>query len=99
MRFIPLHISCFNLICAVGLALWQLPVLAANTPASTTAASAQDTINALTRAQAAVVGVQVIAADGARSAQTLGKERGGSGVVISARVTAANLSRIEAEVK
>ena len=39
-------------------------------------------IEALTRANAAVVGVQVTAAEGARSAQTLGKERSGSGVVI-----------------
>ena len=44
--------------------------------------SAQDTINALSKAQAAVVGVQVMAAEGARSAQTLGKQRSGSGVVI-----------------
>jgi serine protease Do len=53
-------------------------------PASNTAASAQDTINALSKAQMAVVGVQVTAADGARSAETLGKERSGSGVVIGA---------------
>jgi serine protease Do len=39
-------------------------------------------IEALTRANAAVVGVQVTAAEGARSAQTLGKQRSGSGVVI-----------------
>lgn len=43
---------------------------------------AQATIDALTRANAAVVGVQVIAVDGARSAETLGKQRTGSGVVI-----------------
>jgi serine protease Do len=36
----------------------------------------------LQRAQAAVVGVQVIAVDGARSASTLGRVREGSGVVI-----------------
>ncbi|WP_255429321.1 S1C family serine protease [Ramlibacter albus] len=39
-------------------------------------------IEALTQAHAAVVGVQVRAAEGARSADTLGRERAGSGVVI-----------------
>jgi serine protease Do len=43
---------------------------------------AQAVIDALTRANAAVVGVKVTAADGARSAETLGKQRTGSGVVI-----------------
>ncbi|MFC5498414.1 S1C family serine protease [Caenimonas terrae] len=41
-------------------------------------------IDALNRANAAVVGIQVVAADGARSAETLGKQRTGSGVVIGA---------------
>ena len=45
-------------------------------------ADPQAVIQALTKANAAVVGVQVTAADGARSAETLGKERRGSGVVI-----------------
>lgn len=44
--------------------------------------SAQAVIDALTRANASVVGVQVSAAAGARSAETLGRERSGSGVVI-----------------
>jgi serine protease Do len=59
---------------------------AASAPAAPNAAtpSAQETINALSRAQTAVVGVQVTAAEGARSAQTLGKQRSGSGVVIGA---------------
>ena len=39
-------------------------------------------IEALTRANAAVVGVEVTATEGARSAETLGKQRSGSGVVI-----------------
>jgi serine protease Do len=43
---------------------------------------AQAMIEALTRANAAVVGVQVTAAQGARSAETLGRRREGSGVVI-----------------
>jgi S1-C subfamily serine protease len=41
-------------------------------------------IQALTRAQAAVVGVESTAVDGARSAETLGSERRGSGVLIDA---------------
>lgn len=45
-------------------------------------ASTQSTLDALRRAHAAVVGVRVQAADGARSAATLGPRRAGSGVVI-----------------
>jgi S1-C subfamily serine protease len=41
-------------------------------------------LQALTRAQAAVVGVESTAVDGARSAETLGSERRGSGVLIDA---------------
>lgn len=52
--------------------------LAATPPAP----GAQAMIDALTRANAAVVGVRVGVADDARSAETLGKERTGSGVVI-----------------
>ena len=44
----------------------------------------QSSIAAFTRANAAVVGVKVGVADGATSAETLGKERVGSGVVIGA---------------
>jgi serine protease Do len=44
--------------------------------------SPQATLEALTRAHAAVVGVQVVATEGARSAETLGRARVGSGVVI-----------------
>jgi len=42
----------------------------------------QAVIDALTRANAAVVGVEVTAVDGARSAETLGQRRSGSGVLI-----------------
>jgi serine protease Do len=42
----------------------------------------QAMIDALTQAHAAVVGVQVVATEDARSAQTLGRQRAGSGVVI-----------------
>lgn len=44
----------------------------------------QASIDAITRAVEAVVGVQVTAAEDARSAETLGREREGSGVVIGA---------------
>jgi len=52
--------------------------------AATESSSALDqaTIEALTRANAAVVGVEVTAVEGARSAETLGRRRSGSGVVI-----------------
>ncbi len=59
--------------------------LAILTPAATQAASPavpQEVIDALIRANAAVVGVEVTAVDGARSAETLGQRRTGSGVVI-----------------
>jgi serine protease Do len=52
------------------------------TQAATPPAPVQAVIDALTRANAAVVGLQVTAAEGARSAETLGRRRSGSGVVI-----------------
>jgi serine protease Do len=52
--------------------------------AATAQPAYQAMIDALTRAHAAVVGVEVTAADGARSAETLGRQRSGSGVVIAA---------------
>ena len=54
----------------------------ASIAATAPAPGAQAMIDALTRANAAVVGVRVNVADDARSAETLGKERAGSGVVI-----------------
>lgn len=57
---------------------------AATAPANSSLPSAQATIDALTKANQAVVGVRVIASEGARSAQTLGPRRTGSGVVIGA---------------
>ena len=44
--------------------------------------AAQDTIDSLSKANAAVVGVRVNVEEGARSAETLGQRRSGSGVVI-----------------
>jgi len=46
-------------------------------------ASAQVTIDAMATANAAVVGIRVKAAEGARSAETLGMQRSGSGVLIA----------------
>ncbi len=68
----------------IVLALAGLSSLQAATPPSAAVAppSTQDMLAALAKAQSAVVGVQVLAAEGARSAQTLGKQRSGSGVVI-----------------
>ena len=56
---------------------------AAPAPAAS-AADSQTILSALNKANAAVVGVKVTAVDGARSAQTLGLNRSGSGVVIGA---------------
>lgn len=50
--------------------------------ATTPAPASQAVIDALTRANAAVVALRVTAADGARSADTLGRRRQGSGVLI-----------------
>ena len=52
--------------------------------AASVAPAAQATLDALTKANAAVVGVRVSVAEDARSAETLGKKRSGSGVVIGA---------------
>lgn len=51
-------------------------------PAGATAPSNQAVIDALTKAHASVVGVQVTATPGSRSAESLGARRAGSGVVI-----------------
>ena len=63
-------------------ALLALGVPSAPFAATAPPPDAQAMIEALTKANAAVVGVQVVAADGARSAETLGRQREGSGVVI-----------------
>ena len=67
----------------IRLALALCALLAGHSMAATPPpAPAQAAIDALTRANAAVVGVQVSATQGARSAETLGRRRQGSGVVI-----------------
>jgi S1-C subfamily serine protease len=64
---------------AFALAFLSLPAAAA-----VTTLTPQAQIEALTQAHAAVVGVEVQATEGARSADTLGRARAGSGVVIGA---------------
>ncbi len=67
---------------ALSMGLWS-HCQAATPPSTASAAlSTQETIDALTRANQAVVGVQVEAAEGARSIENLGARRRGSGVVI-----------------
>jgi serine protease Do len=74
MRFL----TCSSLLafCLLGSVLGPAQGATDPTPA------AQAVIDALTKANAAVVGVQVTATQGARSAETLGRQRSGSGVVI-----------------
>ena len=66
----------------LGLVFGCLMALGAAYAATESSAPDQATIEALTRANAAVVGVEVTAVEGARSAETLGRRRSGSGVVI-----------------
>jgi S1-C subfamily serine protease len=56
----------------------------ATAPTDTEAAELQTRLRSLREADAAVVGVRTIAVDDARSIETLGRKRHGSGVVISA---------------
>jgi serine protease Do len=65
-----------------GLGALAFAAWVGSAPAATPAPAYQAMIDALTKANEAVVGVEVRAAEGARSADTLGRERAGSGVVI-----------------
>ena len=81
--------SDFSFAMAYGVAfitttLFLLPCALTAHAATRTASPTQTQIDALKRASAAVVGIQVTAAEGARSARSLGQERTGSGVVIGA---------------
>jgi serine protease Do len=71
-------------VCILALGLCARGQAATPAPSANSALSTQETIDALTRANQAVVGVQVEAAEGARSIETLGPRRRGSGVVIGA---------------
>jgi S1-C subfamily serine protease len=68
--------------CAVWLLCWA--ALPAAQSEETAAPPAAETSKALERAANAVVGLQAVAVAGARSADTLGRQRAGSGVVIDA---------------
>ena len=71
-----------KLIFVLPLAVAAFVTSHADTAPASTASSAQTIMDAMTKANAAVVGVKVTAVKGARSAQTLGANRSGSGVVI-----------------
>ncbi len=60
------------------------PAVRAATTPSTEPPRPQAVMDALARAHAAVVGIEVTAAEGARSAESLGQRRAGTGVVIGA---------------
>ena len=76
------HKACVAACVATCVALTALPAAYAATQPPATDATSQATIDALNRANQSVVGVQVVATEGARSALTLGLRRSGSGVVI-----------------
>lgn len=78
MRTFPSFFPWLKSVLAVAL-LGLVAQAGAATPQPT---APQTIIDALTKASAAVVGLEVTAADGSRSAETLGKKRSGSGVVI-----------------
>lgn len=73
----PLHYFRM-LFAAVWMGMGLMPALAASPPRQ----EPQSVIDALSRANAAVVGVQVTTPEDAPSAETLGRQRSGSGVVI-----------------
>ena len=68
---------------SVAITLAHVDAQAAVSSPEVAATGSQAMIDALTRANAGVVGLQVTASDGARSLSTLGKERKGSGVIIN----------------
>ncbi|WP_394787462.1 S1C family serine protease [Rhodoferax sp.] len=70
----------FRIAAGLVVGLWSAACLALAPPAAPV--DVQATMDVLTRANAAVVGVRVSVAEGARSAETLGAQRSGSGVVI-----------------
>ena len=75
--------SIFGLTGFILVPLLSVQPLAAHAQAvSVESTPVQLTMNALANANAAVVGIRVSAADGARSAETLGRRRNGSGVLI-----------------
>ena len=83
---VPLRVTRLLACSAVLLAITPYAFAAPSASPNANAAegSSLATLDALTRANQSVVGVQVVATEGARSAQTLGSKRSGSGVVIDA---------------
>jgi len=73
-----------RLLWALGGALSGLCMVGAPGASAQTASTIEAQSRALARASEAVVGLRALAVEGARSAGTLGREREGSGVVISA---------------
>lgn len=71
-----------HLAVCIALAAGLSAAAQAGPTAAPTSGAPQAQIEALARASAAVVGIQVTAAEGARSAATLGQQRVGSGVLI-----------------
>ena len=82
LRFIRLPLLPLLAAVFAALTLTQLAFAATATANDRTNASAQSIIDAMTKANAAVVGVKVTAVKDARSVRTLGLNRAGSGVVI-----------------
>lgn len=80
----PTHIPLYALraLSLLGVLLLWIALALLQSQARAAIPTTQETIDALNRANQAVVGVRVTAAEGARSAQTLGPRRSGSGVVI-----------------
>ena len=74
--------SLFKLFLALPITIAAFVSSHAATAPAASPGSAQTIMDAMTKANAAVVGVKVTAVTGARSAQTLGLNRSGSGVVI-----------------
>jgi serine protease Do len=72
-----------GMLAALVLLAGALCAMAAKAQAGTPASAIEVQSKALARASDAVVGLQATAVEGARSASTLGREREGSGVVIS----------------
>jgi S1-C subfamily serine protease len=66
----------------LGVLACSASLLAATAHAANPTSTQQASIDTFTRAMQAVVGLQVTAAEGARSVETLGRQRSGSGVVI-----------------
>lgn len=65
-----------------GLAMLGITLAGMVNAATSSPEAPQTTIDTLSRANAAVVGIRVVVGEDARSAETLGRQRSGSGVVI-----------------